>query len=143
MRQIPSLALTALLLAPTGGAQCDAFELPHPTADAEPDRGWLLAPSGDRVLVASPNEDVPFVNAGVARIYVREGAAPPSVSVTEGGAGGWMLGVAHTADLADPNAFLADCHTGAFVDGTWPSPAARASAGRSARATALNAPSIM
>ena len=37
----------------------------------------------------------------------------------DGGPGGWWLGVARTGDPADSLAFLADCHSGALVDGTW------------------------
>jgi hypothetical protein len=56
--------------------------------------------------------------APVPAVRTHFGRASVEVSI-DGGAGGWMLGVAHTADLANPNAFLADCHTGAFVGGTW------------------------
>lgn len=61
----------------------------------------------------------------------RIGAGPPEVQTVfgpsgvdvniRGGAGGWLLGVARTADLTDPYAFLADCHTGAQVAGSWQS----------------------
>lgn len=56
----------------------------------------------------------------VPEVRTRFGPTGVDVEVT-GGAGGWMLGVARTADPADPHAFLADCHAGALVNGSWQS----------------------
>jgi hypothetical protein len=60
------------------------------------------------------------VPSALPEIRTRFGPTGVDIKVS-GGAGGWMLGVARTADLADPHAFLADCHTGAFVAGAWQS----------------------
>lgn len=93
--------------------------------DTREDGDWKLsveegAPDwwGDSASPAGPGPDGAAADPGSPT--VRTGFGPTGVTLhVDGGPGGWWLGAARTGDPTDPHAFLADCHSGAFVGGTW------------------------